>query len=199
MCIGIIWNNSFSVGGRARAEAQIDPRPLRTSSSTAHGAQVVWPLDYTDTGNEDKSDSYFLLSNDNNVQRRKAGRARTFYDDCGAWDKKGGRISVYPYVTDSHGSVCRLFLIKKQYCFERKQNGCRIYDPLQPQPTPESVSTLTRYYIACGDNADFRKRVMWLSPSVGAPSACNERPVSNIGKWQLNYCSDFVYIAVCTV
>jgi len=93
----------------------------------------------------DKSDSYFLLSNDDNVQRRKAGRARTFYDDCGAWDKKGGRISVYPYVTDSHGSMRRLFLIKKQYCFEQKQNGRRIYDPLEPQPTSESVSTLTRY------------------------------------------------------
>jgi len=46
MCIGIIWNNSFLVGGRARAEARIDPRPLRTLRSTAHGAQVVWPLDY---------------------------------------------------------------------------------------------------------------------------------------------------------
>jgi len=31
----------FLVGGRARAEARIDPRPLRTSLSTAHGAQVV--------------------------------------------------------------------------------------------------------------------------------------------------------------
>ena len=41
MCIGIIWNNSFLVRGRARAEARIDPRPLRTSRSTAHGAQVV--------------------------------------------------------------------------------------------------------------------------------------------------------------
>jgi len=46
MCIGIIWDNSFFVGRRARAEARIDPRPLRTSCSTAHGAQVVWPLDY---------------------------------------------------------------------------------------------------------------------------------------------------------
>ena len=46
MCIGIIWNNSFLVGGCTRAEARIDPRPLRTSRSTAHGAQVVWPLDY---------------------------------------------------------------------------------------------------------------------------------------------------------
>jgi len=46
MCIGIIWNNSFLVGGHARAEAQIDPRPLRTSRSTAYGAQVAWPLDY---------------------------------------------------------------------------------------------------------------------------------------------------------
>jgi len=46
MCIGIIRNNSFLVGGRAQAEARIDPRPLRTSRPTAHGTQVVWPLDY---------------------------------------------------------------------------------------------------------------------------------------------------------
>ena len=51
MCKGIIWNNSlFLVGGRAWAEARIDPRPLRTSRSTAHGAQVVWPLDYMGRG-----------------------------------------------------------------------------------------------------------------------------------------------------
>jgi len=122
-------------------------------------------------GHGDKLDSYFLLSNNDNVQRRKAGRAHTFYD-YGAWDKKGGRISVYPYVTDSHGSVRHPFLIKKQYCFEGKQNGCRMYDPLQRQPTSESVSMLTRYYIACGADADFRKRVTWLSLSVGVPSAC---------------------------
>ena len=35
-----------SNAGRAQSEARIDPRPLRTSRSTAHGAQVVWPLDY---------------------------------------------------------------------------------------------------------------------------------------------------------
>jgi len=40
-CIGIIWNNSFLVGGRPRAEARMDPRPLRTSRSTAHGTPVV--------------------------------------------------------------------------------------------------------------------------------------------------------------
>ena len=38
MCIGIIWNNSFLVGGRARAEARIEPRPLRTSRSILHMA-----------------------------------------------------------------------------------------------------------------------------------------------------------------
>jgi len=59
MCIGIIWNNSFLVGGRARAEARIDPRPLLTSRSTAHGAQVVWPLDYM--GSADKVSNHALL------------------------------------------------------------------------------------------------------------------------------------------
>jgi len=36
----------LSNAGRAQSEARIDPRPLRTSRSTAHGAKVVWPLDY---------------------------------------------------------------------------------------------------------------------------------------------------------
>ena len=62
MCIGIIWNNSFLVGGRARAEARIDPRPLRTSRSTAYGAQVVWPLDYMGRAEVeiDRSEKYFV-------------------------------------------------------------------------------------------------------------------------------------------
>jgi len=49
-----------------------------------------------------------------------------------------------------------------------------MYDPLQPHPTPESVSTLTRYYIVYGDDADFRKRVTWLSLSVGVPTTEQE-------------------------
>ena len=56
MCIGIIWNNSFLVGGRARAEARIDPRPLQTSRSTAHGAKVAWPLDYMGRARSLKAD-----------------------------------------------------------------------------------------------------------------------------------------------
>ena len=111
---------------------------------------------------------------DDNIQRRRAGRTRTFYDDCGACDKKGGRISMYPYVMESNGSMRRLFLINKQYCCERKQNGRRTYDLLQPQPRPESVSTLTRYYVACGADMNFRKRVTWFSPSIGAPATEQE-------------------------
>ena len=38
------------------------------------------------TPDGDKSNCYFVLSNTENVQRRKAGKARIFYDDCGAWD-----------------------------------------------------------------------------------------------------------------
>ena len=122
----------------------------------------------------DKSDSYFLISNDDNIQRRKAGHARTFYnfhDNCGVWDKKSGQISVYPYVTDSHASMCHLFLINKQ-----KQNGRRMYDLPQLQPTPDFVSTLMCYYIACGADADFHKRFTWLLPSVGAPRTEQESP-----------------------
>jgi len=36
-----VHRNYFLVDGRAWAEAGIDPRPLRTPRSTAHGAQVV--------------------------------------------------------------------------------------------------------------------------------------------------------------
>jgi len=65
----------------------------------------------------------------------------------------------------------RVFLINKQ-----KQNGCRMYDSLQLQPTPDFVSTLMCYYIACGADADFHKRITWLLPSVGAPRTEQESP-----------------------
>ena len=42
----LLLNSLFLVGGRARAEARIDPRPLRTSRSTAHGVRVSYTLDH---------------------------------------------------------------------------------------------------------------------------------------------------------
>jgi len=71
MCIGIIWNNSFLVGGRARAEARIDLRPLRTSHSTAHGAQVVWPLDYMGRAQEWNRGVTIWLRREENVTHRR--------------------------------------------------------------------------------------------------------------------------------
>ena len=58
-CIPIIWSNYFLVGGRARAEARIDPRPLRTLRSTAHGVRVSYTLDHMGKSSPDE----FLLFN----------------------------------------------------------------------------------------------------------------------------------------
>ena len=87
MCIGIIWTNSFLVGGRALDEARIDPRPLRASRSTAHGAQVVLPFNYMGRASYcTEFSQYILCESHQTVDAANAVEASkwhqwSFYDD----------------------------------------------------------------------------------------------------------------------
>ena len=117
-----------------------------------------------------KSTCYCVVDNKGNVDRRCRGQRRVFDDDCGAWNKDGGRMCVFPYITSQDGGMRRVFLRDGQYCVERKCNGRRTYDPFDPQPDPSTVVRITRYYGICNADPAFRKRVTWLDDSSGPSS-----------------------------
>ena len=57
-----------------------------------------------------KSNLFCLVDYEVNHARRQHGECRAFDDDCGAWNVKGGRTIVIPYLIESDGSMRRLFL-----------------------------------------------------------------------------------------
>ena len=62
-----------------------------------------------------------------------------------------------------------------KYCRERKVSGKRVYEELVPQPEPESIITLTRYYNVLKADANYRRHVTWMmSSSIVSPVAVIE-------------------------
>ena len=122
-----------------------------------------------------KSNLFCLVDYEVNHARRQHGECRAFDDDCGAWNVKGGRTIVIPYLIESDGSMRRLFLHQGAYCNEWKVDGRRQYIPLEPQPDPTAVVTLGRYYTACQSNPSFQKRVTWFVTSSAMEAANSVR------------------------
>ena len=117
-----------------------------------------------------KDNCYCVVDNTANVERHGRGQRRQYDDDCGSWNASGGRLCAFPYIVSSSGGLRRVFLRGGVYCTERKVDGCRTYVAIDPQPTADSVITVTRYYGTSNADAMFKKRVSWLDDESG-PSA----------------------------
>ena len=73
-----------------------------------------------------KEYSYSIIVNKANVDRQDHGQGYVFEDDCAAWNKDGGRMCVFHYITSANGG---LFLSEGQYCVKRNLNRCRMNEP----------------------------------------------------------------------
>jgi len=51
---------------------------------------------------------------------------------------------------------------QQKYCREVKVDGKRTYVPYDPQPSPESIIVVDRYYATLAANPKYRRRVSWL-------------------------------------
>ncbi|XP_068200871.1 uncharacterized protein [Palaemon carinicauda] len=106
-----------------------------------------------------KENVSFIVDNRINSRRQELGLKGTYEDDSGPWN-----------CSDSH-SVTRYFLYDSLksielkdgiYCKETRRDKKRVYLPLDPQPTPESILSVQSYYVKHAFSKSYRKKVTWL-------------------------------------
>lgn len=111
-----------------------------------------------------KNNVFCLIDNSENQKRQTLGQNRTYDDDCGAWQSSKSKSAISPYVTDGQNGLKRVFWIAswQAYCNEAKVDGKRVYNPLNPQPLPDTVIKIRRYYVTLAANDDYKRRITTL-------------------------------------
>lgn len=96
-------------------------------------------------------------------------------DGCGTWDTDTGKTVIFYMTMTSEGHLKSVSLKKGLFCTERriKKGGktSQIWEPLEHQPTNETLIQIRRYYTKQKGNHHSKKRVTAferLSPSLEA-------------------------------
>ena len=102
-----------------------------------------------------KNDVYFVIKNSGNSDKRSRGQQSSFSDDCGVWDtNKGSSPKTYYHVT-SDGKLKNIFKNDRIYCTVKRVNKKRVYIPIEPQPSADSVYELSRSYASLKKDANY--------------------------------------------
>lgn len=107
-----------------------------------------------------KENTYFIVDNSSNIERRQKGLKSQFWDDCGAW-VSGAPNNKSIFVCTPGMKLRKVVLRNGQYCFERQRQKKTIFIPLEPQPDPAALLTIHRYYTK-HTNSNYERRISWL-------------------------------------
>ena len=108
-----------------------------------------------------KDNVFFVLDNERNMEKRKKGQRSDYNDDCGVW-KSSGSSPKTCYTVSDNGTLKKVFVKNDQYCLEQQINKKRVYVPLEPQPSPDRVLIIQRYYSSL-------KASLWLNTRAHSP------------------------------
>ena len=114
-----------------------------------------------------KENVYFLIKNDTNFSKRKSNVKSSFPDDCGVWDSNAGATPKTYFLLGDNGFLHSTHFYKGKFCSLTRVKGKngkteRQYTPLDPQPDPQKVVVVHRYYTNFKTDKSYKKRVTWL-------------------------------------
>ena len=82
------------------------------------------------------------------------------------WDtNKGSSPKTYYHIT-SDGKLKNIFKKDGIYCTVKRVNKKRVYIPIEPQPSADSVYELSRSYASLKKDANYKRRVTWLGQNA---------------------------------
>lgn len=107
-----------------------------------------------------------MINNRGNTHKRSRCQQSSFSDDCGVWDtNKGSSPKTYYHIT-SDGKLKNIFKKDGIYCTVKRVNKRRVYIPIEPQPSADSVYELSRSYVSLKIDANYKRRVTWLGQNA---------------------------------
>ncbi|CAC5399212.1 unnamed protein product [Mytilus coruscus] len=110
-----------------------------------------------------KSNTWFLVTNVDNMSRKTNNLHSKYYDDCGIWESSKGKAFHQDYLLSDNFRT--IFLKNDQYCTKVRQSGKTLFVPITPQPESTSIVTMHRYSTVLKDNNSFIKHVTWFNSS----------------------------------
>ncbi|XP_071525662.1 uncharacterized protein [Panulirus ornatus] len=145
-----------------------------------------------------KENIAFIIDNNNNVKRRKAGGKSVFWDDCGSW--KSGCSPKSLYIVEGDMNLTHVTRFNDGLYYVKKAvRGRRKYVSLQPQPDPSSVMDVQRYYTTSNACSKYMRKVTWINsygdrqiPSVAIVEYVGTYPGDRPHGNSTNKCSTYI-------
>lgn len=112
-----------------------------------------------------KSNSYVIVDDSVNREKRSNNIRSDFVDDCGVWDSStGNTVNIHFMITDEkHCRLRTIFLKDGIFCTEKRSKygnkTTQLWNPIHPQPTEQNLVKIHRYYTKQKGNHTFKKRV----------------------------------------
>ena len=136
-------------------------------------------LEAIPTGN--KSNSRFLVDNNENIEKHKMKERMCHTDDCGAWDGTKATTTNTTYLIENGQKIKTIAIKSGIYCYPKKIKKKIIWSPFDPQPDPTRIVTAHRYYTVLNKDNSFRKRVTWINISRDYAKVPNVAVVEYMG------------------
>ncbi|XP_063432083.1 uncharacterized protein LOC134714621 isoform X2 [Mytilus trossulus] len=109
-----------------------------------------------------KNNVYFIVKNDDNVERQKQGDQSEFPDDCGVYNSNRGKDPKTYFIVNPEGTLQMLYKRGDQFYSALRIKGNLIYLPLQTQPSLDILIELNRNYLTLSNDSSYLRRVSWL-------------------------------------
>lgn len=109
-----------------------------------------------------KNNVYFIIKNDDNVERQKKGDHSEFPDDCGVYNSNRGKDPKTYFIVNPEGTLQAVYKRGDQFCSEKRIKGKLVYLPLQTQPSLDILIGLNRKYSTLSNDSSYLRRVSWL-------------------------------------
>ncbi|XP_053376475.1 uncharacterized protein LOC128547528 [Mercenaria mercenaria] len=109
-----------------------------------------------------KENSYFLVNNTKNFDKRSRSKKSSFSDDCGVWNTESGTSPKTFYLLGNNGDLSVIYKKDNVFCRLTRVQRKREYVPMNPQPDISQVVAVHRYYTSLKLDPNYKKKVTWL-------------------------------------
>ena len=151
-------------------EVTFQPGPLGNKYMDIHEAVKILEGPYTilkEIPMGRKDGMFYIIDNEDNLERRRNGDHSRFWDDCGAWKNAKTPVTYFVHRDGRLKTIVTQKIEDKNvFCWENQVNKKRVFTPLNPQPTEQELLEVHRLYqtLVATDAASkqFKRRVAWM-------------------------------------
>ena len=106
-----------------------------------------------------KQNVFFIIHEDENMERRSSGKGSQYADDCGVWVSRQGSTANTFFIKCENNTLKSVLCRDGQYCTKKVIKRVAVFEKFTPQPVPENIVKLHRYYCTLKRSKDYKRRI----------------------------------------